>query len=283
MSVDSAPTATAPTLSVRLLTAAALILLLLGVLRVDSLPATVALFGAFLIVASFEWASLLGWQGLPRAGFVIVVGSLCAIGGVCILRYAVQAPIFLGACIWWLWAAAAVTAVQRGRDRLPTGRRAWAILGCFTLVPSYLALVWLQTHDRWLLIGLFALVWTADTAAYFAGRAWGERRLASRISPGKTWAGALAAVAAAPLVGIAIAHLPTTVFLPPLFMVGLACLVVAASIVGDLFESLLKRRGGHKDSGTILPGHGGVLDRIDSLLAAAPVYAYAVTFMTNAR
>lgn len=283
MSVDSAPTATTPTLPARLLTAAILVLLLLGVLWLDSLLATAALFGAFLLIAAFEWASLLGWRGLPRAAFILTIAALCAIGGLCILRSVMPASLLLIACAWWVCAAAAITAAQQGRQLLPRGRFAWAILGCFTLVPSYLALVWLQTFDRWLLIGLFGLVWTADTVAYFAGRAWGERRLANRISPGKTWAGALAAVAAAPLIGLAISHLPTTVPLLSWPMMGLACLVVVASMVGDLFESLLKRRGGCKDSGTLLPGHGGVLDRIDSLLAAAPVYAYAMTFIATPR
>lgn len=283
MSDESEPTTPASALQVRVLTAAILIPVLLGVLWLDSLPATATLLGGFLAIAGFEWATLLGWKGLQRLLFLVVVGALSVSGVICIVRFGAQAPIFLFACAWWAWATVAIIAAQRGRDLLPTGRLAWAMLGCFVLVPSYLALVWLQTYDRWLLMGLFGLIWTADTVAYFAGRAWGERRLASRISPGKTWAGALAAVAAAPLVGAAIAQLPTTDPLPPLFMAGLACLVVVASIVGDLFESLLKRRGGHKDSGTLLPGHGGVLDRIDSLLAAAPLYAYVLTCMLSAR
>ncbi len=270
-------------LSARLVTAAILITLLLAILYLNSWVASATLFGIFLALAGFEWATLLGWRGLPRLLFVGLLCVLCALGSLRVVQATVLSPLLLLGCAWWVWATVAVIAAQLGRSFLPAGRLAWAVLGTLALVPSYVALLWLQTYDRWLLLGLFVLIWTADTAAYFAGRAWGERRLASQISPGKTWAGALAAVALAPVVGVALARLPSNAQLSLPGMAGLASVVVIASIVGDLFESLLKRRGGFKDSGTLLPGHGGVLDRIDSLLAAAPIYAAALILMANTR
>ncbi len=283
MSIVSASPPPASTLSARLFTAAILIALLLGVLALDSKFATAALLGVFLALAGFEWANLLGWRGLPRLWFVGVLCVLCALGSLPVVQTTVLAPLLLLSCAWWLWATVAIIGVQVGRNLLPSGRLAWAILGGLVLVPSYVALLWLQTYDRWLLMGLFVLIWSADTAAYFAGRAWGKRQLASQISPGKTWAGVVAAVTLAPLVGLALARLPTNVHLSLPCMAALASVVVIASIVGDLFESLLKRRGGFKDSGTLLPGHGGVLDRIDSLLAAAPIYAAALILLADKR
>ena len=125
-----------------------------------------------------------------------------------------------------------------------------------------------------LVLALLLMVWTADTAAYFAGRRWGRTPLAPRISPGKTRAGAVGG-----LLGVLVLVFALSLIRPGMVMPelpgALACgiLVTGVSILGDLFESLVKRSRGAKDSGRLLPGHGGVLDRIDSLLAAAPVYA----------
>ena len=122
-----------------------------------------------------------------------------------------------------------------------------------------------------------ALIWFADIAAYFTGRAFGKRKLAPAVSPGKTWEGAVGGVVAAAIWTTATVAVPGSFgdilarqwSLPVVFL--LACLLAAISVVGDLFESLLKRRAGVKDSSRLLPGHGGVYDRIDALLPVAPV------------
>ena len=137
------------------------------------------------------------------------------------------------------------------------------------LVPAALALVVLRPQN---VIEVLLLVWIADTAAYFVGRAWGRRKLAPSISPGKTWEGAWGGIAAA----IAYAMIGGTFLLGTagwlsLFLVGVALAVI--SIVGDLFESAAKRQAGVKDSGALLPGHGGILDRVDSAAAVLPVAA----------
>ncbi len=237
----------------------------------------------FLAVAAWEWASLNGSHGAWRYLYaaVTVVAALSLIAGVTspTMRLITMAV----ASGWWICAAGVVVMAQRGRDLLPQGRP-WimAMLGWLVLLPAFCAIVWLQETSRILVLGGLVLVWGADSAAFFAGRKWGRRRLADRVSPGKTWEGVAAALAAAPVIGGGVAVAQGTGTWRAVIGVALfAMVVVAASIVGDLFESLIKRRGGFKDSGNLLPGHGGVLDRIDALLAATPIYATAIVTMVR--
>jgi phosphatidate cytidylyltransferase len=147
-----------------------------------------------------------------------------------------------------------------------------AIVGMVVLLPLWHALTWLQLAPERLLVAL-AVVWTADTAAYFAGRTFGRHKLAPAISPGKTWegvAGALAAVCA----GWVLLALLTPQFRDQLASgLALVVLLTAMSIEGDLFESWMKRQAGLKDSGALLPGHGGLLDRVDALTSTVPLAA----------
>lgn len=281
---ESASRPVAPQFTARVLTAAVLIPLLLGVVWLDSPRLAAAAFGLFVVLAGIEWAGLQGWDRPTRTGFACAIALACGLAGLDLTALSAwQLPMQAVACLGWLAACVAIAAAQQGRDLLPSGRLSLALIGTVALLPAYAALLWIIELDRLLLLGLFALIWTADTAAYFAGRAWGQRRLASRVSPGKTWAGALAAVGSAPLVGIVISRLPTEHEFSMAYMAAVGVLVVTASIIGDLFESLVKRRGGFKDSGTLLPGHGGVLDRIDSLLSAAPVFATALLLTVPSR
>jgi phosphatidate cytidylyltransferase len=146
-------------------------------------------------------------------------------------------------------------------------------------------LVQIQARSPALLLALMAVVWIADTAAYFAGRAFGKRKLAPAISPGKTWEGVYGALAATGVYGLALVYLVPAIGAPRvgsitavLGWVVLLLALTSVSIVGDLFESLLKRQRGVKDSGRALPGHGGVLDRVDALLAAMPAAALVVQY-----
>jgi len=141
------------------------------------------------------------------------------------------------------------------------------ILGALVLYPAGLIVALTSSDDKIFLLSVLAIAWVADIAAYFAGRQFGKRKLAPSISPGKTWEGALGAVVAVQLYLGFTGLYPGTVFAG--FFIALA--LTAACILGDLFESLLKRQAGIKDSSNLLPGHGGVLDRIDSLLALLPV------------
>jgi len=164
------------------------------------------------------------------------------------------------------WVVVAIPWLLRGM----TARHAplLAAAGFLVLVPAGLAMVSLRPGQVLLLIGLVSI---ADTAAYFAGRAWGRRKLAPSISPGKSWEGAVAGVAA----GLTYAIICAAVFGESAWLpyVGGAALLVVMSIFGDLFESAAKRQASVKDSGSLLPGHGGVLDRIDSATAVLPLAA----------
>jgi phosphatidate cytidylyltransferase len=152
-----------------------------------------------------------------------------------------------------------------------------AIVGWLVLIATWVAVVALQTRSPGLLLAMMAIVWIADTAAYFAGRRFGRRKLAPSISPGKTWEGVYGALAAVAIYALLLLPLAAAAgYTRPLdgiaaaIWVALALLLTGLSIIGDLFESQLKRQRGVKDSGAILPGHGGVLDRIDALTAAMP-------------
>jgi phosphatidate cytidylyltransferase len=171
---------------------------------------------------------------------------------------------------WW---AAALVWLARWRPQRPASHGALAAAGVLALVPAWAALVWLHTSGPvWVLI-LLGLVWIADTAAYFTGRALGRRRLAPLLSPGKTLEGVWGGLLAVGLYSGILALLLRLGAVEGVYFVLLGLLAAMVSVEGDLMESLLKRQRGVKDSGQILPGHGGALDRIDSLLAAAPVYA----------
>lgn len=169
----------------------------------------------------------------------------------------------LAAAFWlllaplWLWRG-----VAAGHRRL------LALAGVPVLLPAGLAMVALPAPQ---LLAVLALTWIADTTAYFVGTRWGRRKLAPSVSPGKTWEGAAGGLAGVLVyAGIMGAMMKGIAWAP---LVGTAALLAALSIVGDLFESAAKRQAAVKDSGTLLPGHGGILDRIDSATAALPLAA----------
>jgi phosphatidate cytidylyltransferase len=150
------------------------------------------------------------------------------------------------------------------------------MLGVIVLVPPWLSLLVLHgsaTPGSALVLMLMALVWTADSGAYAAGRLWGRTKVAPKVSPGKTWEGVYGGMAAAALTAVIAGQWIGFGWRTQVSLVLLGIVTVLFSIIGDLFESLIKRMAGVKDSGRLLPGHGGVLDRIDSVTAAAPVFA----------
>lgn len=192
---------------------------------------------------------------------------------------ALQAAVVRGLvpAVALIWLLGATAAVVRGRSDAPPASVPWSIFSVPAIFAAWsvLALTFM-TRGAWFVVSLLALVWVADIAAYFAGRAFGKRKLAPKVSPGKTIAGAVAGVAGAVIwvwissfwdgsFGQALIERLTL----PLALLA-AVLLGAISIVGDLFESLLKRRAGRKDSSGLLPGHGGVYDRIDAILPVAP-------------
>jgi phosphatidate cytidylyltransferase len=258
-------------------TVAVLVPLLLGMLWSESLSLTAVIFGGVLGLAALEWGTLAGWSAPRRLFFLGGVLGLCLLGmgyGAYGASAGAALLFFSLACGWWCWAILRTFAVATGRVAVAEAGLVTPLTGVALLVPGYLALMHLMHGNPDRLLALLLMVWTADTAAYFAGRRWGRVALAPRISPGKTRAGALGAVG-----GVGVLVVSLSLIQPGIVMPGLpgaltcGLLIAVVSILGDLFESLVKRSRGAKDSGRLLPGHGGVLDRIDSLLAAAPVYA----------
>ena len=249
-------------------TAAVLLAILLACLFLLPREGVAALMALVVAIGGFEWARLCAVAPVPAR---VYAGGLVAVMAALFLLEAFT-PAFLVACAFWiaavpLWFALGVKAGQRA---LLLGA------GVVVLVPPALAMVALRPSEA---LFILAVAWIADTAAYYTGRRWGRRKLAPSISPGKTWEGAAGGLAGAAAYAIIL-----SVILAggkgALELVGVAALLVAASIAGDLFESALKRQAGVKDSGTLLPGHGGMLDRIDSATAILPV---AATLMLLAR
>jgi len=248
------------------LVGAVLVLVVVFGLDVRGFAVAVALA---LLAGAWEWAGLLGWSSVGRAAYLVAVLAGEGAAG-WLLAHGMGLAVFVSAALWW---AAALAWLARWRPRRPASRAALAVAGVLALVPAWAALVWLQAvGPMWVLI-LLGLVWIADTAAYFAGRALGHRRLAPLLSPGKTLEGVWGGLAAVGLYSGILALLLRLGLVEGVYFVLLGLLAAMVSVEGDLMESLLKRQCGVKDSGQLLPGHGGILDRIDSLLAAAPVFA----------
>ena len=269
-------------LRTRVLTALALLAALLPALFFLPALAWAWLVAALSALAGWEWGGFMRLEKSTRIVLGIVFSLICAaaimlepaaMGGEGWSTdaawqfgrwlYLPSVVFWLGILPFWLW------------RRWPLPGRLVALLTVFVvLLPVLLALVQLRQLGPLTLLCTMAIVWAADVAAYFAGRAFGKSKLAPSISPGKTWAGAWGAV-----VGVLTYGFAASPWLPealqknlPLFamcLVGLAIL----SIVGDLFESLLKRQAALKDSSNILPGHGGILDRIDSQTSTLPIVA----------
>lgn len=227
--------------------------------------------GVIITLGAWEWSSLAGLSSpWPRLGFVVLIAGLLWM--MFILKATVWALLLmLTAVVGWVLVLVLILAVEKHLVVIPTSRLIKLLLGCLVLVPPWLGLVFLH-GDRITLLFLVALIAIADISAYFSGRRWGGRKLAPTVSPGKTLAGLWGALAATLLVAVGYGLVDNMQDFE-LLMFSILCLVtVLFSVAGDLIESLMKRSMQRKDSGAFLPGHGGILDRIDSHTAAIPVF-----------
>jgi phosphatidate cytidylyltransferase len=259
----------------RIITAVVLAVVFLGVLLYLPSWATIVVVTALVLAGAWEWSAFLrAHQNIARAAYVLVVALLLPA-----VWYAAELPdglhiILVTTLAWWLLALAWIIFAPR---KVATWSAALA--GVLALVPAWLTLVRLRLDvpqgAEWVLFTLL-LVWGADVGAYFVGHRFGHTRLAPDVSPGKTWEGVLGGMALSAIVAVAGS---LWFALPPVTFVPLCLATVGFSIVGDLTESLLKRFAGVKDSGTLFPGHGGVMDRIDSVTGAAPVLFFGLTVM----
>ena len=247
----------------RVITALIAVPVLLAVLFLAPPEIARAVIGLLFVAAAWEWSQFLGAER-PRWLFVALVAVAVALSSVA-LDPSLRWLILAAACAWWLAATAWAFVYPTSVPAL----LAWGG-GLLVLVPAHAALEWLYLQSATLLLGLLVIVWLADIGAYFGGRALGRRKLAPAISPGKTWEGVAGGVITALVFA---AGLCWQRGYDPVIVLPFIVLVVLVSVVGDLTVSMFKRNAGVKDSGTLLPGHGGVLDRIDSVCAAAPVFA----------
>ncbi len=249
----------------RVITAAALAVIAL--LAIFFLPHTamMVVLGLLVLAGAWEWSVFPGFTShSARLAYV----ALVAVGVGVVWFFArngaeIDAVLYV-AIAWWVVALIWVIAVPGNVNGATAG-----IAGLFVLIPPWLAFVKLHAHGPTLMLFLVILVVAADVGAYFSGRRFGRNKLAPRVSPGKTWEGVIGGFIGATVIaviGVFWFDVPAAPF------IVLSLVAVMASIVGDLTESLFKRHAGVKDSGSLLPGHGGVLDRVDSMTAAAPIF-----------
>lgn len=246
-------------------------LVVAGFVLLDSLWFAV-MVGFIVTLGAWEWARLAGVQSQPgRVAYAVVVALLLA--G---LYLAALPPyvLLLPALAWWLLATGMILRYPNGKNLLSSSMVA-QLFGLLVLLPAWYGLVWLRSQEAglWLILAALVMVWAADIGAYFSGKTFGRNKLLPRVSPGKTLEGLLGGVLLSEVLAVAaMLYLDWSASSIVLGMVG-TLVVVLFSVVGDLTESLFKREQGLKDSSNLLPGHGGVMDRIDSLTAAIPVFA----------
>ena len=217
-------------------------------------------------IAGSEWARLCRLEGNPAWFYAAAM----ALGFVVLYNTTPYQPVFLASALFWILVAP--WWLRRGVQR-----HGLVVAGFIVVLPAGVAFASLAPLEILLIL---ILIWIADTGAYFVGRAWGQRKLAPTISPGKSWEGALGGTAAALVYAIILGTFIEGLLWVPYLLA--AALLAVLSIVGDLFESAAKRQAAVKDSGTLLPGHGGLLDRIDSATAALPAAALLWPYLRSA-
>lgn len=278
-------TATNTVLKTRIITA--LILAPIAIGGIFFLPPVgFALFtGAIISLGAWEWANMSGIENQPgRIAYALAMAVLLA------LVWQLQVPavtVLWLALLWWLVCFGLVSRYPAGADRwgaVPLR----ALMGLFVLVPAWVGLNHLRTgsfqfgeltNNLLAILYIFFVVWVADIGAYFAGRAFGKAKLAPSVSPGKSWAGVWGGLAAVALLAVVASVVAGAGALQTVLLVAASLVTGLVSVLGDLLESMLKRFRGIKDSSQLLPGHGGIMDRIDSLTAAIPVFALIITLL----
>lgn len=257
----------------------ALLLLPLVMAAIFVLPAVwfMALIGIIFLAGSWEYRRLAGLSG-PINGYLLPLAQAIILAVLFSFRdlWPTDIVIFMAACCAaWLVMFIRLYLYQPGTQPDNNYRFISVVTALVSITTGWFAFSWIrsQPEGSWLILLLLLIVWAADTGAYFAGKSFGKRKLAPAISPGKTLAGLLGGLVAAPLVALLATALMPLSDINPVNLILLSLVTALVSVGGDLLISLHKRTSGIKDSGNILPGHGGVLDRIDSLLVAAPFFA----------
>jgi phosphatidate cytidylyltransferase len=276
-------------LATRVITAVVALVVVVALVFLASRTAWSLFMLAVALIACWEWSRLTGLAAGGRAAYL----ALSAILGIALAAFFLGAAperfakaaflVFAIAALFWI----AIAPLWIARHLRP-GAVLAALAGWVGVWPTWMACVVLREEGPWILLGAAALVWVADIAAYFCGRRFGRRKLAPAVSPGKTWEGLIGALAGVLVYAVVLAALAhardvpfAEIFAPAAGIPAIVAMVVLAllSVVGDLFESWMKRGAGRKDSSALLPGHGGVLDRVDALTSTLPVAALAIMVM----
>ena len=264
------------------MTAAVLIPLVIWcIFGLSTFPVFAIVIGVIVSLGVSEWARLTGfdqYKQYQNSYLIIIILLMFASVGLMQSGF-LFALLLLASVAWWTVQIFNLPSYdgESGFANDNMLNNLWT--GIYLLVPTWASLIFLHQQAEigsGLVMLLLLLIWTADSGAYFAGRKFGKNKLAPLISPGKTKEGAYGAFAASALVAIIGGFWLDLGFFQFIFFIILSMIVVVYSIGGDLLESVYKRRAGVKDSGTLLPGHGGVLDRIDSLMSASPIFTLGI-------
>jgi phosphatidate cytidylyltransferase len=230
--------------------------------------------GLLFVVGAWEWAKLAGWQS-SLARIVVLAAHVALFAHAWFASDAARVQIIWSGVAFWLLSPLWLHQFRFGAEQRRRSLLLKTIAGLLVIVPAWTAAIVLHGGDRgaWWVLFVIVLVWVADSCAYFAGRRYGTTKLAPNISPGKTRAGVYGALAGAVVYAGLVGHFGFAISPSSLpTFIGLCLVTVVFSVIGDLLESLIKRHAQVKDSGTLFPGHGGALDRFDSLFAALPIF-----------
>lgn len=261
----------------RIITALILLPLILGAIFYLNTPWFALAIAIPVALGAWEWANLMGIEDSgARLPYVALVLVLLALVYITHLNFV----LYLG-CLWWIAAVVLVRAYPE-KVSLWESRQRMGLIGLLVLVPAWWSLILIQgqTDGSWWLLYVMLLVWGADTGAYFVGRKLGKNKLAPAVSPGKSIEGLLGGLATTAVIAFIVAFCTSAsdkVGLVPFLLVSLVAVI--GSVFGDLAESMFKRHRGIKDSSQLLPGHGGILDRIDSITAAVPLFASGMVLL----
>lgn len=265
----------------RVLTALVLIPVFLAAVLWPDAIALAILMTVVVTLAAYEWARMRN----PSRAFALGYSALTVVF-IALIYLADATLIYLSlmsvATVFWCVAFVIVIGYQNGKKILPDSAWVNLVLGQLLMLSTWASLYYLKAFistDGHIILLLMFIIWAADSCAYFIGRQWGKHRLASRVSPGKTWEGTLAGLLGGLGVGViyVIVSAQGSVYFLSIMLVTFLATIL--SVIGDLFESIIKRDANVKDSGQLLPGHGGVLDRIDSLVAAGPAFVLAMVLL----
>ena len=265
----------------RIITAALLIPMVIEVIFLLDAAWFSAVFAVFVAVGAWEWAGLCKLSEKYKYLYSLITVLILA-GLYWTSDSDVYNSVIFSGVVYWFIAVILVFLYQKQRNLLSKSPLVLLIVGLLLLIPMWVSLTVLKSfpeNGASLIMFLMLLIWGADTAAYFVGKKWGKRRLASRVSPGKTWEGSIGGIVAGIAIALAYVTVSDAISNGGIALIALSILTVSISIIGDLMESMVKREADIKDSGSIFPGHGGVMDRIDSLTAAGPVFAFGIVHL----